>query len=283
MNKEGPIGAFDSGIGGLTVVKEVLALLPGEDLVYLGDTARVPYGNKSAETVTRYALESASFLLRQGIKALVVACNTASALSLEILKEKVQVPVIGVIEPGAKAAVAATKSGTIGVIGTEATVRSQAYQRAIARANPTIKVIARACPLFVPLAEEGWTENEVAVLVANAYLRDFMVEKADTLVLGCTHYPLLKGVIARVLGERVRLIDSACETAREVSQTLERANLLRQDGRPGNYQFFLTDLSPRFVEIGEGFLKRPLAKTEKVELGTPSGLLSPDHRESEQV
>ena len=269
MNKEGPIGAFDSGIGGLTVVKEILALLPGEDLVYLGDTARVPYGNKSAETVTRYALESASFLLGQGVKAMVVACNTASALSLDALKEKVQVPVIGVIEPGAEAAMAASKSGSIGVIGTEATVMSQAYQRAIARANPKIKVIARACPLFVPLAEEGWTENDVAFLVARTYLNDFIAEKVDALVLGCTHYPLLRGVIARVLGDEVRLIDSAYETARDLRQTLEKANLLRQHGRPGNYQFFLTDLSPRFVEIGQAFLNRPLAKTEKVELGPP--------------
>ena len=261
-----PIGAFDSGIGGLTVVKEMMELLPDEGLIYLGDTARVPYGNKSQETVIRYSRECASFLLDKGIKLLVVACNTASALSLEVLAEEVGVPVVGVVEPGARAALEATRTGIIGVIGTSSTVRSGVYQRAIAARRPNVKVIARACPLFVPLAEEGWTDNEVARLATAAYLRDMKEQGMDTLVLGCTHYPLLKRVIAQELGDNITLVDSARQTAQEVNRLLVTNGLLAQTHTPGQHLFFLTDVSSMFIEVGKKFLAHPLDRVEKAEL-----------------
>jgi glutamate racemase len=261
-----PIGAFDSGIGGLTVVKEIMELLPNEGLIYLGDTARVPYGNKSRETVIRYSRECASFLLEKGIKLLVAACNTASALSLEVLAEEVGVPVVGVVEPGAKAALEATQSGIIGVIGTPSTISSGVYLRAIAGRRPEVKVISRACPLFVPLAEEGWTDNEVARLTSATYLGDLKEQGIDTLVLGCTHYPLLKGVIARELGDNITLVDSARATAQEVKGLLDSNGLLSQRASPDQHLFFLTDVSSMFIEVGKNFLTHPLGRVEKAEL-----------------
>src|SRR5512146_2652664 len=216
------IGIFDSGIGGLTVLKQIVATLPGENIIYLGDTARVPYGIRSPETVTRYSFENTSFLLSQEIKLLVVACNTASAISLEAVKKEYPLPVIGVLEPGARAAVAATRSGKVAVIGTEATIGSGAYEKAIRKIAPDAEVISLACPLFVPLAEEGWTDNDVARLVAEKYLSPLRGSGIDTLVLGCTHYPRLKPVIAGAVGPAVALIDSASETAKEVSDVLEK-------------------------------------------------------------
>ncbi len=185
------IGIFDSGVGGLTVLKEIVRVLPQEDTIYLGDTARVPYGTKSPETVTRYSQQITSFLVSRDIKLLVVACNTASAFSLDALKERFPIPIVGVIEPGSRRAAAVTRTGKVGVIGTEGTIRSSAYAKAIKRMNPEIEVITRACPLFVPLAEEGWVDNEVARLTARIYLQGLKEEGVDTLVLGCTHYPLL--------------------------------------------------------------------------------------------
>ena len=255
---KGAIGVFDSGIGGLTVLKEIMELLPGEDTIYLGDTARVPYGNKSKETVERYSLEIASFLLDMGIKVLVVACNTASALALDLLKEKMPIPVIGVVEPGAKAAVEKTRSGVVGVIGTKATIKSRAYQRAIALLDGKVKVIARPCPLFVPLVEEGWVDNPVARMTAQLYLGDLKRTDMDVLVLGCTHYPLLKGVIQEVLGGGVRLVDSAEATARGLKSLLAERGLMERRGRRGRARFLLTDVSPHFVRTGGAFLKRRL-------------------------
>ncbi len=211
LSRDKPIGIFDSGIGGLTVLKEIQRELPLEDLIYLGDTARVPYGTRSPETVTRYSFENTGFLVSHGIKLLVVACNTASSISLEAIKAAFSVPVIGVIEPGARAAVRATRNKRIGVIGTEATIKSGSYQRAIRAINSGVRTITTPCPLFVPLVEEGWLNEEVTYLVAKKYLSHLIEEDIDTLVLGCTHYPLLKIPIERVMGDGMTLIDSAVE------------------------------------------------------------------------
>ncbi len=264
----GPVGVFDSGIGGLTVFKALRqALPPGEDLAYLGDTARVPYGTKSDETVTRYALEGAQFLSRRGIKALVVACNTMSAVALPVLRREMQLPVVGVIGPGAEAACRATRNRIIGVIGTATTVRSEAYARAIATHLPDARVIHRACPLFVPLAEEGWVDNEVARAAAALYLGGLREAGIDTLVLGCTHYPLLKAVIGETVGSGVRLVDSAEATAAVVRERLAERDLLERGGKAaGTDRFFVTDSSERFREVGSQFLGRRLSSLEHVDL-----------------
>jgi len=261
-----PIGVFDSGIGGLTVFRALAARLPRERILYLGDTARVPYGTKSRETVDRYTRESARFLLRRGIKALVVACNTASALALPSLQGELPVPSLGVIDPGAHRACRLSESGRIGVIGTEATIRSGAYPEAIRRTRAGAEVTAVACPLFVPLAEEGWAETEVARLVAESYLAGFRGRGIDTLVLGCTHYPLLRDVIGRVLGEGIRLVDSAEATAAEAAEMLEKNALLAEGGEAVDHHFFVTDSSRRFEEVGSRFLGMPLARLEQVDI-----------------
>lgn len=248
------IGIFDSGVGGLTVLKEIMGVLPQEDTIYLGDTARVPYGTKSPATVTRYAHEITSFLVKRDIKLLVVACNTASAFSLEALKGRFNLPIVGVIEPGARRAAMVTRSGKIGVIGTEGTIRSSAYTKAIKRLNPQLEVITTPCPLFVPLAEEGWTNNEVARLTAHSYLADLKAAGVDTLVLGCTHYPLLKGIIAEVMGEGVELVDSATETARTVAEILQQQGEIRPTSEQGNHHYYVTDVPAGFIRIGRRFL-----------------------------
>jgi glutamate racemase len=260
------IGIFDSGIGGLTVLKELVRAMPQEDTLYLGDTARVPYGTKSPETVTRYALEIASFLAKKDIKLLVVACNTASAVSLETLQERFPIPIVGVIEPGARRAAAMTRNGKVGVIGTEATIKSSAYTRAIKKVNPAIEVITQPCPLFVPLAEEGWTANEVARLTVKSYLEGLKGSGVDTLVLGCTHYPLLKEIIAETMGDTVRLVDSAEETARTVADILFNRGLLRPSAEKGNHHFFVTDVPAGFIRIGNRFLGGKLDDVHQVNL-----------------
>ena len=262
------IGVFDSGIGGLTVFQALRQALPAaERLVYLGDTARVPYGTKSDETVIRYALEGARFLERRGIKALVIACNTMSAVALPALQRDTPLPVAGVIDPGAEAACRATRRKAICVIGTAATVRSGAYARAIARRLPDARVISRACPLFVPLAEEGWVDNDVARAAAAAYLGDLKREGIDTLVLGCTHYPLLERVIREAVGPGVALIDSARATATTVRAQLEERGLLAAGaGVAGEDHFFVTDSSERFREVGSRFLGGPIARLEQIDI-----------------
>lgn len=257
------IGVFDSGIGGLTVLKEIIKLFPHEDTIYLGDTARVPYGTKSAETVTRYSLEITDFLIGKGIKLLVVACNTASAVALPALRDKHTLPIIGVIEPGARKAVATTKTGKIGVIGTEGTIKSGAYEKAIKALAPYTEVVSKPCPLFVPLAEEGWTDNDVALAAAGRYLND--MKDVDTLVLGCTHYPLLKGVISEVMGDNVKLIDSGEETALEVRRVLIEEGLLKSE-EVGNRTFYVTDTPERFVKVGLRFLGDGLEHAQRVEI-----------------
>jgi glutamate racemase len=265
---EAGIGVFDSGIGGLTVFKALRhELPPGERLVYLGDTARVPYGTKSEDTVVRYALEGAHFLQKRGIKALVIACNTMSAVALPALRQAIPLPVVGVIGPGAEAACRVTRRRVIGVIGTAATIRSGAYASAIARHLPEARVIGRACPLFVPLAEEGWVDNEVARATAEAYLGDLKREGIDTLVLGCTHYPLLQGVIGATMGPEVALVDSARATALVVRARLEERGLLSgvATGADDDH-FFVTDSSERFREVGSRFLGGPLARLEQIDI-----------------
>lgn len=261
------IGIFDSGIGGLTVLKEIAARLPNEDTIYLGDTARVPYGIRSPETVTRYSFENTRFLLSQEIKVLVVACNTASAVSLDAVKNAFPLPVIGVIEPGARAAVRATRSGKIGVIGTEATIASMAYERAIKNIDPLAHVYSLACPLFVPLVEEGWIDNDVAELVATKYLAGLQGQGIDTLVLGCTHYPLLKTVINKVMGPGIMLIDSATETARDVEGLLDKLGMRRLGQEGVVRRYFVTDTPHRFERIGKLFLGDDGLKAEQVKVG----------------
>jgi glutamate racemase len=260
-----PIGIFDSGIGGLTVLKEILSALPGEGTIYLGDTARVPYGIRSAETVTRYSFENTKFLVSKGIKMLVVACNTVSSVSLDAIKDSLSLPVIGVIEPGAKAAVTATRNGKIGVIGTDATIRSSAYAKAIRALDESIEVTGLACPLFVPLVEEGWTEGVITELTAERYLKYLAGRGIDTLVLGCTHYPLLKDVLTKVMGGEVTLIDSAIETAREVRRTLAALSLFNT--ATGELRsFYVTDAPDKFIQVGERFLGRTIDYIRKIEL-----------------
>jgi len=259
------IGIFDSGVGGLTVQRAILAALPGADTLYLGDTARVPYGTKSAETVTQYSLRNARFLLEAGIDLLVVACNTASAVALPALRDALPVPVLGVVEPGARAAAAATRGGRIGVIGTPGTVASGAYQAALRAARPGAEVVAQACPLFVPLAEEGWTDpaDEVVRGVARRYLAPLREAGVDTLVLGCTHYPLLKAAIAAEL-PGVALVDSAEVVAAEVAGRLGAAGAAA--GGQGVHRFFVTDAPARFLAVAGRFLGRAVEAAEHVDV-----------------
>jgi glutamate racemase len=267
------IGIFDSGVGGLTVLREIMLTLPQEDTLYFGDTARVPYGTKSPETVTRYAVEIASFLIKRDIKLLIVACNTASAVALPTLKRHLSIPVVGVIEPGARRAVEVTRSGRIGVIGTAGTIRSSAYTRAIKRLMPESEVITRACPLFVQLAEEGWVDNQVARLTAQIYLQELKDAGVDTLVLGCTHYPLLKGMIADVMGPEVVLVDSAEETARTVAAILADKKLLRPSAEKGNHDYFVSDIPAGFVRVGNRFLGGKLGDVFQVSLEDEEALV----------
>jgi glutamate racemase len=260
------IGIFDSGVGGLTVLKEIVKVLPQEDTIYLGDTARVPYGTKSPETVIRYSHQIARYLLSRDIKLLVVACNTASAVALASLQKEFPIPIVGVIEPGAHAATDVTASGKVGVIGTAATIASSAYTKAIKRINPDIEVVTRACPLFVPLAEEGWVDNEVARMTARMYLSDLKEQHVDTLVLGCTHYPILKGVIGEVMGPEVTLVDSAEQTALTVSRILAEQDLLRPKGELGNHHYYVTDIPAGFIRVGNRFLGGRLGDVYQVSL-----------------
>jgi len=257
-----PIGVFDSGIGGLTVLKELLTRLPGESFVYFGDTARVPYGTKSAETVLRFSRENVQLLLERDVKMVVVACNTASAEAVAVIQDEFDVPIIGVLEPGARAAVAATRRGEVGVIGTAGTVRSDAYRQSILRHNPDIHVYSQPCPLFVPLAEAGWIDHPVTLEVARTYLDVYKDKNIDALVLGCTHYPLLKDVIGKVMGPGVALVDSAIETAMEVERVLDERGL--RGDNSGSFQIILSDTSPTFNQVAERFLGRKISGIELV-------------------
>jgi glutamate racemase len=264
MSREAAIGIFDSGVGGLTVAHALVEALPAEHLLYLGDTGRYPYGTKSAETVTRYSLENVDFLLARSIKLLVVACNTSSAVALDAIAARAGVPTVGVIEPGARAALARSRSRRVGVIGTEATIAAGTYTRALRAGDPNVEVYTRACPLFVPLAEEGWTDGPVVQQVAETYLASLTRSGIDALILGCTHYPLLRQAIGQVMGAGVALVDSAEETAREVAALLAAENLARPAGA-GTTSFFVTDVPDRFVRIGQRFLGARVQSAVRIE------------------
>lgn len=262
MNADSPIGLFDSGVGGLTVLKALHELLPCESLIYLGDTARVPYGVKSQETISRYTLMAAKKLASYSVKMIAIACNTATSAALPaIAREFAPMPVLGVIEPGAKAAVAATRNGGIGVIATEATINCSAYQSAIARLMPEARVVARACTLLVPLAEEGWLEGEIAEGVISRYLEGIFAGSGapDTLLLGCTHFPLFRAALQKVAGPDVNIVDSASATALAARERLREAGLLNPSSRPGRIRFLTTDNAPRFARAGSQFLGSPVA------------------------
>jgi glutamate racemase len=265
--KNSPIGVFDSGIGGLTVLKEINRVLPAEGTIYLGDTARVPYGSKSGDTVTRYSLEIAKFLVKQGIKLLVVACNTASAISIETIKKESPVPVIGVIDPGARAAIHASTAKRIGVIGTNTTIKSNTYLKAMKELDKGVHVFAMPCPLFVPLIEEGWIKGKIAVLIAKKYLRYFKDKKIDTLLLGCTHYPLLKPVLSEVMGDRITLVDSAIETGKEIKRVIKETGLERKSEIKPLRRFYVTDSPERFINVGERFLGQKIKNINKINVG----------------
>lgn len=262
-----PIGIFDSGVGGLTVVREIQRQLPCESVVYFGDTARVPYGSKSPDTVIRFSRELASFLLSKGVKMIVAACNTASSVSLPSLEEFCPVPVIGVIEPGARAAAGSTRNGVVGVIGTLGTISSGAYQKALRGIEGVKAVVAQPCPLLVPLVEEGWLDHRITVEIVEEYMAPLIREKIDTLVLGCTHYPLLKGVFSRVLGPGVTLVDSAESTASVVRDILAAGGVGVEQEAPPEHAFYVSDIPLKFQEIAQRFLGRSIPLVTQVEVG----------------
>lgn len=266
MDREKAIGIFDSGIGGLTVLREIVEILPAEDTIYLGDTARLPYGTKSPATVLKYALQNAKFLLSKDIKLLIVACNSASATSLPQLQTSLSIPIIGVIEPGVKAAIASSRNGRIGVIGTETTINSGAYQQALHHLNSAIHCFTQICPLFVPLVEEGWEADEITLLVAKRYLSPLREVGVDTLILGCTHYPRLKEIIREVIGDRVTLIDSARETALEIKRIMERAGGLRTHKEDPQHSYYVTDQPDKFIRIGNRFLPIDPSQVHQIDL-----------------
>jgi glutamate racemase len=264
-----PIGIFDSGIGGLTVFREIAKILPKEDLIYLGDTARVPYGTKSPATVTRYAVQNVRFLLQEDVKLVVVACNTASAFAIEALRREFSIPILGVIEPGVGGALRSLRSKgskRVMVIGTEGTISSGAYSRNLQYYDSSLSVQGIACPLFVPLVEEGWWENEVTEQIARVYLGEALARGCDALILGCTHYPLLKKTIRKIAGDAVALVDSAEETARETALLLEKSRQLRESNVKPLRKFFVTDSPERFQRVGSMILGQTVANVSHVEI-----------------
>ncbi|MFN2421019.1 MAG: glutamate racemase [Gemmatimonadota bacterium] len=266
-DRERPIGVFDSGIGGLTVMHALMERLPHESLIYFGDTARVPYGPKSRDTVTRFSIENVDLLTGYGVKAIVVACNTATARALPVLRQRFDLPIVGVVGPGARAGAAATRSGHVGVIGTHGTVESGAYETSLKAIRSELVVVSRACPLFVPLAEEGMIDHPATRLIASDYLGPFREDGVDTLILGCTHYPLLKGVIGEIVGDGVTLIDSAEETARETAELLAARSLAREEGHP-EYRYLVSDLPEQFLRVGQRFLGARVGAVEVVTAGS---------------
>lgn len=264
MKTERPIGVFDSGIGGLTVVHALTRRMPHENIVYFGDTARVPYGPKSTQVVREYAAQDTDVLLEHDVKMIIVACNTVSAVALDVVQKRAKVPVMGVILPGAGAAVKATRKKRIGIIGTVGTINSNAYTNAIRQVDPEVQVFGKACPLFVPLAEEGWIDHKATELIAKEYLFPLTLEKIDTLVLGCTHYPILKNVIARVMQNAVALIDSGEATAEAAANLLEEQQLKNTSTLKPNLRFCVSDVPHTFTEVGERFLGQRLGKVHRV-------------------
>jgi len=264
VNPNNPIGVFDSGIGGLTVARAVIERLPLENIIYFGDTARVPYGVKSPETISRYATQITEFLLQEKVKVLIVACNTMAAVAYGAIKDLSSVPTLDVVDAGARSAVAETHNKYVGVIGTPATINSNAYVKAIKEYDPEITVFSQPCPLFVPLVEEGWLDHQVTRLTAQEYLKPVVAQNIDTLVLGCTHYPLLKPLLREVLGDQITLVDSAQTIARETEELLRKNSVQNIQEKPPEYRFYVTDVPVRFKEIGEHFLGTTLSNVTVV-------------------
>ena len=262
-NTRKPIGVFDSGIGGLTVVKALMRELPGEPIVYFGDTARVPYGSKSKSTIVKFSLENVEFLLRFGVKCIVIACNTSSSWALPTLRKYFKVPIIGVIRPGARAAVQHTRTKRVGIIGTDATVRSRAYEIELKRIDSSIQVFSQSCPLFVPMVESGWLNGPISIQIASTYLDTVKRQHIDTLILGCTHYPLLAPVIQEAVGKSVHLVDSATQTATEVKSMLTWNESLSSSRAKPKHRFFVTDEPDHFMGLGEKFLGQALRSVER--------------------
>ena len=265
IDKNAPVGVFDSGVGGLTVAREIMRNLPSEKIVYFGDTARVPYGSKSKDTVIRYSSQIVHFLREQNVKAIVIACNTASAFALEAVQDKLDIPVLGVIEAGARVAAEETKNKRVGVIGTVGTVGSGIHESYLKRLDPKITVIGKACPLFVPLVEEGWLHDPVTVEVASRYLQELKDEQVDTLILGCTHYPLIRSTIQEVMGEKVRLVNPAYETALELKSLLTKMDILSTGEQQAEfpYRFYVSDLADEFKEFANSILPYDVTMTRK--------------------
>ncbi len=266
FNKTSPIGIFDSGIGGLTVVKRVMAMLPNENIVYFGDTARVPYGTKSNETVIEYSYQDAQFLINKNVKLIIVACNTASSIAINKLKEKFNIPIIGVIKPGSHLAMESTTNSRIGVIGTHTTINNKAYSRELKRLEKNLEIIEKPCPLFVPIAEEGWLDHEATKLIAKEYLQDLKDFGVDTVVLGCTHYPLLSGVIQEVMGDSVTLIDSGMAASLEVEDYLKGRGIKNDSNQLGTHHFYVSDLPAKFKTVAERFLGTEVKHIEKIDV-----------------
>lgn len=266
---EAPIGVFDSGVGGLTVAREIMRNLPNERIVYFGDTARVPYGSKSKDTLIRYSRQIIRFLRTQNVKAIVIACNTASALALDTVEQEFDIPIIGVIKPGAKVAAETTENNRIGVIGTESTISSHMYRQVIQGKNREITVFEKACPLLCPLVEEGWLKDPVTEEVTRRYLAELLPEKIDTLILGCTHYPLLRSLVRSIVGESVHLVNPAYETAKELERLLQRENLVNTRER-GNekepYRFYVSDLADKFKNFANSILPYDIETTLKINI-----------------
>lgn len=264
--REGAIGIFDSGVGGLTVTREIMRQLPMENLVYFGDTARVPYGSKSKQTIIRYSTQIVNFLLTKNVKAIVIACNTASAMALEVLQEQVDIPVIGVVWPGAISAAEATKTKNVGVIGTAGTIKSEIYNKYIHQLNPDITVVTKSCPLFVPLVEEGLIEDRVTDDIAGRYLGEFKEYQVDALVLGCTHYPLLSNTIRRILGDGIKLVNPAYETAKSLKTLLTEKDLLNNSGVKGKHKYYVSDMTDQFVPFADRVLPTRVEKIRIVNI-----------------
>lgn len=269
MGKDSPIGVFDSGVGGLTVAREIMRQIPNERIVYFGDTARLPYGNKSRETIIRYARQIVNFLKTEGVKAIVVACNTASAYALEEIENEIDIPIIGVVKPGARTAVAVTRNKRIGIIGTEGTINSGLYTKVIQESDSSIHVIGKACPLFVSLVEEGWLHDDITDQVAERYLAELKRAKVDTLVLGCTHYPLLRSTVGKVMGEGVVLVNPAYETALELKRLLARenlANVKEVDSPSLMYRFYVSDAADKFKDFANTILPFDIKTTKQISI-----------------
>jgi glutamate racemase len=266
MINKAPIGVFDSGVGGLTVVKEIMNQIPGETIIYFGDTARLPYGSKSKETVITYTRQIVRFLMNREVKAIVIACNTASALALETVKSEIDIPVIGVVKPGAKVAAKTTRNGKIGVIGTEATIRSGIYSEILSKSNPKVNVFGKACPLFVPLVEEGLVDDPITFEMVRRYTGELIEKQIDTLVLGCTHYPLLRKTIRKVVGEDITLVNPAYETAKCLAEVLTDNDIRNDDTPKLNHRFYVSDGAEKFRQFANTILPCEVMETKDINI-----------------